>query len=132
MSTSRRLQCVPENAPGDFYVQAGLCLQCCLPHEEAPELMNDCKQLFRECYFRRQPQTPEEVERAIQAIWISEMRALCYGGTDQTIIRRLHELSAGDCCDHPLLGQPVQPPAPPPPAIAPSKPWWRRLLSGEG
>src|SRR5258706_7569875 len=73
-------QRVPENAPGDFYVAAGTCLQCCLPHAEAPELMNDCKIFFRECYFTRQPQTPEEVEHAIQAIWVSELDCIRYGG----------------------------------------------------
>src|SRR5260221_14503216 len=92
----------PENAPGDFYTEANSCMGCCLPHNEAPELMNDCEEQFRQCYFRRQPQTPEEVERAIQAIWVSEVEGLRYGGTDQTIIRRLHELGVGHLCDQPL------------------------------
>jgi hypothetical protein len=95
-------QRVPENAPGDFYVATGSCLACCLPHEAAPELMNDCKEPFRECYFQRQPQTPEEIEQAIQAVWVSELDCSRYGGTDQAIIRRLHELGRGDECDHPL------------------------------
>ncbi|HEY7087185.1 MAG TPA: type II CAAX endopeptidase family protein [Tepidisphaeraceae bacterium] len=98
---------MPQNAPGDFYVEADQCLRCCLPHGEAPELMNDCKVEFRECYFRRQPQTPEEVEHAIQAIWVSELHCIRYGGSDQTIIRRLHELGREDCCDQPLLGEPA-------------------------
>lgn len=92
---------VPENAPGDFYVEAGVCLHCCLPHHEAPDLMNDRKADFDECYFRRQPKTAEEVERAIQAIYVSELDCLRYGGNDQAIIRRLHELGRGDCCDVP-------------------------------
>jgi len=95
-------QRVPENAPGDFYVEAGVCLQCYLPHEAAPELMNDCKTYFRECYFRRQPQTPAEVEHAIQAIAFSELDCIRYGGSDQSVIRRLYELGRGDACDHPL------------------------------
>ena len=84
MTISRR-QRVPENAPGDFYVEADTCLRCCLPHGEAPELMNDSSVDFRECYFRRQPQTPEEVERAIQAISVSELDGIRYGGDDQFV-----------------------------------------------
>ena len=108
-------QRVPENAPGDFYVEAGSCLRCCLPHAQAPELMNDCEIEFRECYFRRQPQTPLEVEHAIQAIWVSELSCIRYGGSDQAIIRRLHELGRADSCDQPLIGEPVA-----------RAPWWRR------
>ena len=103
---------VPENAPGDFYVEADRCTQCCIVHGEAPDLMNDCGREFRQCYFRRQPQTPEEVERAIRAVWASEVAALRYGGTDQAIIRRLHEMGCGDCCDHPPANRPSGPPRP--------------------
>ena len=114
-------QRVPENAPGDFYVVADTCLRCCLPHAQAPELMNDCKVEFRECYFRRQPATAEEVDHAIREIWVSELSCLRYGGTDQSIIRRLHERDCGNCCDHPLLDSPVTPPR--------HASWWRRLFS---
>ena len=93
---------VPENAPGDFCVEANMCLRCCLPHAEAPELMNDASIKFRECYFRRQPQTDAEVEQAIQAFCVSETGAQRYGGTSAAIIRRLHEVGCGDCCDHSL------------------------------
>jgi hypothetical protein len=92
-------QRVPENAPGDFYVQAGLCTQCCLPHGEAPELLNHPKECFKECYFRRQPQTPAEVERAINAIGVSEMCALRYGGEDPTIIGKLRARNLAAQCD---------------------------------
>lgn len=98
-------QRVPENAPGDFYVQAGCCMRCCLPHGEAGELMNDPSVEFEECYFRRQPETPDEVENVIRAIWVSEVACLRYGGVDQTIIRRIHELGRGECCDQPLIGK---------------------------
>ena len=126
-------QRVPENSPGDFYVEADTCLRCCLPHDEAPELMNDCKVEFRECYFRRQPQTPEEVEHAIQAIWVSELNCIRYGGNDQAIIRRLHELGRDDCCDQPLIGEPaVRRPNRPASGSAAKKSWWQRLFGGAG
>src|SRR3954447_26730554 len=93
-------QRVPQNAPGDFYVQAGLCTRCCLVHGEASELLNDPEQPFEECFFRRQPQTPEEIEQAISAICVSEMCALRYGGSDPAIIARLRARRLASRCDH--------------------------------
>jgi hypothetical protein len=93
-------QRVRENAPGDFYVEAGCCMSCCLVHGEAPELLNDPGEPFRECYFRRQPRTAEEVERAIDAICLSEMAALRYGGTDPEIIDKLRRRGMAEQCDH--------------------------------
>jgi hypothetical protein len=98
-------QRVPKNSPGDFYVMAGLCTCCCLVHGEAPELMNDSTQPFHECYFRRQPQSPDEIERAINAICVSEMCALRYGGADQAIIGRLRERGCARQCDQTEEGQ---------------------------
>ena len=122
-------QRVPENAPGDFYVEADTCLRCCLPHDKAPELMDDCKIDFRECYFCRQPQTPDEVEHAIRAIWVSELNCLRYGGDDQAIIRRLHELGCDGCCDQPLHGEPaVCRPNRTASATGAKKSWWQRLF----
>ena len=93
---------VVQNTPGDFYVEANRCIACGWPHLEAPELMNDPDGDWGEGYFRRQPQNEEEVRRAIDAIQCSCIEALRYGGTDADIIKRLHELELGHCCDHPL------------------------------
>src|SRR5688500_8150324 len=93
-------QRVPQNAPGDFYVEAGLCTRCCLVHGEAPDLLNDPGQPFDECYFRRQPQTPDELDRAISAICVSEMCALRYGGSDESIIAKLRARHSAAQCDH--------------------------------
>lgn len=98
-------QRVPANAPGDFYVEAGLCTRCCLPHTEVPELLNDPEQPFEECFFRRQPQTPEEIDRAINAISMSEVCALRYGGTDPNIIAKLRTRGCGHVCDHTPEGE---------------------------
>jgi len=92
-------QRVPENVPGDFYVVGGICLQCCIVHKCAPGLMNDLKQPFEECFFRRQPQTPGEIEQAIAAIEVSEVSALRYGGNDPGIISRLKARECGRQCD---------------------------------
>jgi hypothetical protein len=95
-------QRVAKNAPGDFYVVDGYCMRCCVPHDVAPELMNDQSEEFWQCYFRRQPATRGEVDKAIEAICISDMHALRYGGKDPSIIRKLHERGRSNCCDHPL------------------------------
>lgn len=64
--------------------------------------MTDLRQEFEECYFRRQPQTSKEIEQAINAICISELCALRYGGKDLTILTKLHERGMSKQCDHPL------------------------------
>lgn len=51
------------------------------------------------CYFKRQPQTPEEIERAIEAVCCSEIQGLRYAGNDPEILRRLVEKECRDCCD---------------------------------
>lgn len=93
-------QRAPHNAPGDFYVEAGLCMRCCLVHGEAPDLMNDSGQPFEECFFRRQPQTPQELEQVIRAMCVTEVCALRYGGTDQSILWQLRSRGLAARCDH--------------------------------
>src|SRR4051812_40044837 len=105
-------QRVPDNAPGDFYVEAGLCTRCCLIHGEAPNLFNDPDKPFEECFFRRQPQTPEEIEQAISAISVSEMGALRYGGSDPDIIAKLRARQCARACDHTLEGMEWRTPRP--------------------
>lgn len=95
----------PENAPGPFYVERDLCLICMAPEHEAPDLMGfvdggSAGHATSHCYFKRQPATPEETERAINAMRVGCCGALRYGGDDQAIIDRL--VAAGvdrDCID---------------------------------
>lgn len=75
------------NAEGDFYVVKDTCLTCTAPHHEAPELMGLDEATG--CYFRRQPQTHEELEHAIEAVWVSCVEALRYAGSDPEILERL-------------------------------------------
>jgi hypothetical protein len=90
----------PENAPGDFYSMDGVCITCGAPEAEAPDLIAHSPSGWGHCHFKRQPQTPEEVERAINAVAVSCIAGLRYGGTDEKIIKRLHELGCGGECDH--------------------------------
>jgi len=122
-------QRVPQNAPGDFYVEAGLCTRCCLVHGEAPELLNDPEQPFEECFFRRQPQTREEIEAAISAIGVSEMGALRYGGTDPEIIAKLRARHCAIACDHTQEGIAWRTPRTQS-SSAPTLSWWQRIFRG--
>ena len=77
----------PLNAEGDFYVEKDTCLTCMAPHLEAPELLGLDEATG--CYFRRQPQSPEELEHAIEAVSVSCVEALRYAGDDPEILERL-------------------------------------------
>ena len=82
-----------------------MCLICMAPEHEAPDLMgffdgDQAGAANSHCYFKKQPQTPEETERAINAVRAACCGALRYGGDDQRLIDRL--LAAGvdaDCID---------------------------------
>lgn len=77
----------PLNAEGGFYVVKDTCLACMAPHDEAPELMAMDDETG--CYFRRQPQTAEEVAHAVEAVWVSCVEALRYSGDDPGVLERL-------------------------------------------
>src|SRR3954470_6664149 len=94
------IQPYPKNAPGDFYVQDERCIACTAPEHEAPDLMaHEDGQGGYHCYFKRQPETPEEVERAIMACHVSCVRAVRYAGRNPKILKRFKEIGSGDSCD---------------------------------
>jgi hypothetical protein len=94
----------PKNAPGPFYVLKGECISCGAPPAEAPGLVT----LGDDgCYFHKQPETPEEVNDAIRAMYVSCVEIHRYGGDDPVIRRRLAELGHAGLCDRPLEGHPV-------------------------
>ena len=76
------------NAKGPFYVEDGECLACMMPEYVAPELMGYDEDQGH-CYFKRQPRTPEELERAIEAVASSDVGALRYAGEDPYVLERL-------------------------------------------
>ncbi len=87
----------PANAPGDFYVENGMCIACEAPESEAPDLMAHSADYH--CYFKRQPETPEEVERACKVLDVCCCGSVRYSGRDAKILRRL-EKYVRDACDH--------------------------------
>lgn len=94
----------PENSQGDFYVENGVCTSCGAPEAEAPDLIDHSKTEYGHCYFKKQPETEEEIERAINAIAVSCISGLRYGGTDEKILKRLYEIGEGGQCDHKPIG----------------------------
>ena len=77
-----------KNVPGDFYT-TGDCLACYAPEEEAPDLLAELTSEQADTYFVKQPEMPEEIERACRAIEVCCTAALRYGGKDPKIIKRL-------------------------------------------
>lgn len=77
----------PLNADGDFFVEYDMCLACDAPYSEVPELMEYDKNMH--CYFKRQPQTPEELEHAINAVRVSCIEAVLYEGNDPEILKKV-------------------------------------------
>lgn len=96
-----RLPVFPLNAPGDFYVADGLCIACTAPEHEAPDLMahDTAVNGHYQCYFRKQPQNPEELEHAIWAVAVGCCGSVRYGGTNKAILARLVELRSAEACD---------------------------------
>lgn len=94
----------PENVKGDFYVMNDICINCGAPEEQAPDLIEHSKNEYGHCYFKKQPKTDDEIERAITALAVSCISGLRYGGKDEKIIKRLYEIGEGEQCDHKPIG----------------------------
>jgi hypothetical protein len=54
---------------------------------------------FENCWFARQPETEEEVLRAINALHVSCVEAIRYGGKDPGILTELIRRGHRSCCD---------------------------------
>lgn len=91
----------PENVAGPFYVERDCCRACEAPCYEAPDLMSASNSSREDagCFFRKQPATSEEVERACNAVSVSCTKAVRYGGDDPGILRRLYESGDFGSCD---------------------------------
>jgi hypothetical protein len=123
----------PKSAPGDFYVEKGQCLACGVPHVVAPDLIGWTNEKYPHCFWKKQPETSAEVERAIKVLDAQELGCHRYAGTDPAILDRL--LSTN--CDYPKqVAGVIQPNEPQPPRFAllndrlgPIKTAWR-IITG--
>lgn len=95
----------PLNSEGDFYVEDEICLMCDAPRSEAPELMEYDE---NSCYFKRQPETPEELEHAVNACRVSCIEAVRYAGDDPKILGKFSD-SAGSCDFYEKYRVPIPP-----------------------
>jgi hypothetical protein len=86
----------PKSAFGDFYVQDACCTSCGVPQAIAPDLVGWKNENLTQCYWLKQPQTADELERTIKIIYTQELGCHRYGGKDPAILRRL----PAEDCDH--------------------------------
>jgi hypothetical protein len=93
----------PENSRGDFYVENQVCITCGAPEAEAPDLIEHSKLIYSHCYFKKQPETEDELDRAISAMQVSCISGIRYGGKDQKILKRLYDLGLQAECDYSLV-----------------------------
>lgn len=88
------------NSPGHFYVEDGCCIDCQAPWAEAPDLIaHDDQGDYPHCYFKKQPETSEEIDRAVSACAVSCVGAVRYAGDDPAILDRFRAFRAEVACD---------------------------------
>jgi hypothetical protein len=92
----------PENSKGDFYVENQVCISCGAPEAEAPGLIEHSKLEYGHCFFKKQPTTADELDRAINAMQVSCIAGIRYGGKDKAILKRLYDLGLQAECDYKL------------------------------
>src|SRR6476620_11613250 len=78
----------PQSAPGDFYVVQNECVTCGMPHVVAPELMAWTED-GHHCFWKRQPETPDELEHAIRVLETQEFGCHRYAGSDIRVFKRV-------------------------------------------
>ena len=92
----RRFEAYPENAAGPFYVQHDLCIMCRAPESVASDLIGfyedpSGSNIRSHCYFKKQPKTPEEIDRAVKAVWANCCGCYRYAGSDAEVKEKLRE-----------------------------------------
>jgi hypothetical protein len=88
----------PKSAPGSFYVVKGECLACGVPHVVAPDLVGWTDEKLSHCFWKKQPETPAELERAIAVLEVQELDCHRYAGTDPAVVNRV----SSTLCDYPM------------------------------
>lgn len=94
------MQCerAKENVDGPFYAVAmEYDCACGLPEAEAPDLIRMSDNIGYQTYFYKQPQSEEEISRAIEAINICPIHDLRYCGADPEIIARINPSQVDFC-----------------------------------
>jgi hypothetical protein len=102
----RRHKAYPENAPGDFYVICDECIICDVPRYYVPDLIgrhDDPSGTGTEshCYFKKQPESTYEVNRAVKAVSFNCCGTYRYAGSDPEIKNKLRDAGCGEAIDNP-------------------------------
>lgn len=80
----------PRNVPGDFYIEDGCCTSCGVMHIEASDLLGWEENVrLPHCFVAKQPATAEELTCMLDAMFVSDLDCLNYGGTDPDIVDRI-------------------------------------------
>jgi len=103
--SQRKFESYHENAPGAFYVQKDLCIMCRAPESVASDLIGSFvdpsgTNRMSHCYFRKQPKTAEELDRAIKAVQASCCGAYRYSGADPDVTEKLRLSGDDTAIDH--------------------------------
>jgi hypothetical protein len=88
------IKAYPANAPGDFYVQNDECITCRAPESVAPDLIGFFEDpsgtnARSHCYFKKQPQTVGEIDRAVKAVYANCCGSYRYAGSNRDIKKKL-------------------------------------------
>jgi hypothetical protein len=91
----------PDSASGDFYAVYGACASCGVPEVVAPDLIGGSIG-GKHCFWKKQPESPEELARAIEVLRTQDLDCHRYGGKNPEILKCLPQ----ENCDYPL--QPME------------------------
>jgi hypothetical protein len=94
-----RLSAHPQNSEGDFYVVDGECMGCGAPEQQAATMMSHDS--TGHCFFIAQPESSDQLNAALRALWSSCCGAVRYGGVDPVVLTRLAQMGEASACDQP-------------------------------
>lgn len=102
------------NVVGDFYVEEDCCLCCGVPQSIAPDLFASLEE-HDLCFVKKQPETPDELDRMIEVMATQDLGCIRYRGKDEATVQRILEVADIDVID----GKPSK--------SSPTS-WWRRFF----
>jgi hypothetical protein len=102
--SNRIIKAYPENAPGPFYVQSEECITCRAPESVAPDLIGFYKDPSgtgrrSHCYFKKQPETAGEIDRAVKAVQSNCCGSYRYAGSGSEIKKKLKKANCNEAID---------------------------------
>jgi hypothetical protein len=78
-----------------------MCIICGVPHAVALDLMGWADDKMGHRIWKKQPESPREIDQAIAVLGIQELGCHRYAGDDPAILKR----TSAEYCDYPLAPQ---------------------------